>query len=87
MPDKEKIDKSTSSLLRNSRGRKSDPTSSTRVVNDGECTVWLFPQAPTLHAARSLSSEDPGAGRQVGDASLSESQDFDDGTLTVSSDT
>lgn len=87
MPDKEKKEKSIFSLLRNLRGRKSDPTSSTGVVNDGECTVWLFPQALTLHAAHSLSSEDPGAGGQVGDASLSESQDFDDGTLTVASGT
>jgi len=60
----------------------------------------LFPQALTLHAARSLSSEDPDAGRQVGDASLSESQDSlrdpqpsdgirpqEDGTLNVASDT
>ena len=95
MPDKEK--KSIFSRFRNSRDRKSDPASNTKgVVNDGECTLWLFLQALTLYAARSLSSEDPDAGRQIKDASPSESQDSlrdpwpsagdqpqEDGTLTV----
>ena len=96
MPDKKKK-KSISSRLRNSRDRKSGPASNTTgVVNDRECTLWPFPQALTLHAAHSLSSEHPHAGRQVIDASPSESQHSlrdpqpsagirpqEDGTLTV----
>ena len=96
MPDKKKK-KSIFSRLRSSRDRKSGPASNTTgIVNHGECTLWLFPQALALHAARSLSSEDPDAGRQVRDPSPSESQDSlrdpqpsagsrpqEDGTLTV----
>jgi hypothetical protein len=96
MPDKEKK-KSRIRNLWDHIHHKSDPASNTTsVVNDGECTLWLFPQALTLHAARSLSSKDPDAGRQVRDASPSESQDSlwdpqpsagirpqEDGTLTV----
>ena len=95
MPDKEK--KSISSHFRKFRDHKSDPASNTTgVVNDRECTIWLFPQALTLHAARSLSSKDSHAGRQAIDASPSASQDSlrdpqpsagtrpqGDGTLTV----
>ena len=95
MPDKQK--KSIFSRFRNLWHHKSDPASNTKgVVNDGECTLWLFPQALTLHAARSLSSKDSDAGRQVIDASPSESQHSlrdpqasasirhqEDGTLTV----
>ena len=95
MPDKEK--KSISSRFHNSWGHKSDPASNTKgVVNDSECAIWLFLQALTLHVARSLSSKDPDAGRQVIDASPSESQDSlqdpqpsagikpqEDGTLAV----
>ena len=95
MPDKEK--KSISSRFHNSWGHKSDPASNTKgVVNDSECTLWLFLQALILHAARSFSSKDPDAGLQVIDASPSGSQHSlqdpqpsagirpqEDGTLTV----
>ena len=95
MPDKEK--KSISGRFHNSWAHKSDPASNTTgVVNDSECTLWLFLQALTWHAARSLSSKDSHAGRQVIDASPSASQDSlqdpqpsagiksqEDGTLTV----
>ena len=50
MPDKEK--KSTFSRFRKFWHHKSDPASNTKgVVNDSECTLWLFLQALTLHAA------------------------------------
>ena len=97
MPDKEKTSIFSFSRFRNILDHKSDPASNTTgVVNDRECTLWLFPQALTLHAARSLSSKDSHAGQQVIDASPSPSQDSlrdpqpstgirpqEDGTLTV----
>ena len=98
MPDKEKTSIFSFSRFRNKLDHKSDPASNTTgvLVNDRECTLWLFPQALTLHAARSLSSKDPHAGRQVTDPSPSASQDYlrdpqasagirpqEDGTLTV----
>jgi hypothetical protein len=99
MPDKGKKEKSISSLLHNRRGRKSDPPplNTTGVANDGECMVWPVSQALTL---RSLSSEEPDARKQAGDASLCDSRDSlqdpqssasirlqEDGTSTVASDT
>ena len=95
MPDKEK--KSTFSRFRNILDHKSDPASNTTgAVNDRECSLWLFPQALTLRASRSLSSKDSHAGQQAIDASPSASQDSlrdpqpsagirpqEDGTLTV----
>ena len=97
MPDKEKKSIFSLSRFRSRLDHKSHPASNTKaVVNDGEFTLWPFPQALTLYAARSLSSKDPDAGLQVKDASLSVSQDSlcdpqpsdsirpqEDGTLTV----
>ena len=84
MPDKEKK-KSIFSLLLNSRDRKSGPApNTTGVVSHGECTLRLFPQALTLHAARSPSSEDPSPSESqhsLRDSAGSRPQE--DGTLTV----
>ena len=72
MPDKQKK-KPIFSRFRNLWDHKSDPASNTKgVVNDGECTLWLFPQALTLHAAR---SQDPQASAGI--------RHQEDGTLTV----